>query len=143
MHCSRDGSWAGEEDLGVPPRSHPSADFVKRFEDLYSITRRKIGEGGFGIVCLAFDKRRKSQLACKIIDVQALQNWERERKSSSAWHRRSGESPYQHIRQEVEILFELNHVGRPSTHIVERVLTCLSQTYSVSKACFSAIAQRN
>ncbi|THC93864.1 hypothetical protein EYZ11_006646 [Aspergillus tanneri] len=42
------------------------------FENMYTVTQRKLGSGAYGQVHMAFEKETGQQLACKIIDLRAL-----------------------------------------------------------------------
>lgn len=46
-----------------------AADVLQYFANDYAISSRKLGEGAFAVVYLAYEKISAAQLACKIIDV--------------------------------------------------------------------------
>ncbi|KAA8641836.1 FHA domain-containing serine/threonine-protein kinase [Aspergillus tanneri] len=45
---------------------------MRVFENMYTVTQRKLGSGAYGQVHMAFEKETGQQLACKIIDLRAL-----------------------------------------------------------------------
>lgn len=98
----------------------------KYIEEQYAITPRKLGSGTYGQVHMAIDRKRKIQLACKIVDLTSLKRklWEQESSKDDShgdpdqfnWNEESRiqqqiESRLQTYDREVEILQKLRHVG--------------------------------
>lgn len=48
------------------------ADLVQRFEKEYNVSDRKLGSGACGAVFMAIKQSRRTQLACKIVDLRRL-----------------------------------------------------------------------
>ena len=49
--------------------NHDASNVLQYFENDYTISHRKLGEGAFAVVYLAYEKMSAAQLACKVIDI--------------------------------------------------------------------------
>lgn len=65
---------------------------------------------------LAFDKENGKQLACKIVDLQALYDEEQRRRKQPGKH--EAKDPVAQIKLEVDILSKLSHVSAHQTSIL-------------------------
>lgn len=48
------------------------ADVIQHFEKEYNVSDRKLGSGACGAVFMAIEQSRRTQLACKIVDLRRL-----------------------------------------------------------------------
>lgn len=55
---------------------------AQTFASKYEVTPRKLGCGAYGKVFMAIDKSKKTQVACKIVDLRALKSRYRQQSKS-------------------------------------------------------------
>ncbi|KAI5790216.1 kinase-like domain-containing protein, partial [Geopyxis carbonaria] len=106
------------------------------YEDFYTLTNQLLGEGGYGIVCLACEKATGKQVACKIVDLKRLEQLAKNKEKQM-------ETRTIAIR-EARILSKLRH---PNIVDVRRVFVTTNRVYLFQElvTCgdlFSFVAER-
>ncbi|OXV12153.1 hypothetical protein Egran_00084 [Elaphomyces granulatus] len=82
---------------------------MQLFEDQYIITGRKLGSGAYGQVHMAIDRKKKQQLACKVVDIRLIKRKLLFSRPTESDHAQYVQKKLEAYYQEAEILRRIRH----------------------------------